>query len=404
MYSIQAVSYAGPSLRQALNLSPAQLGAVFSLSLFGMMFGSFAIGPIADRMGRRGPLISLTIAFAVLTGATAFATQFWHVAALRFLDGLALGAALPNAYALAAEYSPLKSRRFTIGLLMVGYTIGGFAAGMVAGPLIQAVGWQAIFLVGCVAALATAAAAYFFLPESLQVLLTRKNGRQQAAAIVRRIAPQHLEAIGRLEPPGPPPAGASVRILLGREFRMITLGLWLLAFTLMLDVYLFMSWTPIVLNDAGMSLKAAILITAMYNLGSIFAAVSGGWMLDRYNPTAVVLGFLVIGCIAVAGMGAFIGQEVTLMVMSLLVGVGLGGALGGMNLLATTVYPTEARVTGTGWAISVGRSGSVIGPALGAAWVGAGFSGPGIYYGAIIPAVIAAGAMLFLAVNGINRR
>lgn len=389
-YSIQAVNYAGPSIRQSLALNPAQLGTIFSISLFGMMVGSFAIGPIADRWGRRGPLVVLTGLFGLITMLTAASTAFWQIASLRLLDGLALGAALPNAYVLAAEYSPLRNRRLAVALMMVGYTFGGFLAGVVAGPLTAAYGWRPVFLIGGAAALLTAGAGALLVPDSLHVLARRSDQRRSLEKIVGRVAPQFASELHRLGAEPVQGRAASIVTLFNSQFRLVTLGLWTIAFCAMLDVYFFSSWTPILLVDAGIPVQNAILITSMYMLGCIFAAVLVGVLMDRTQPWRVMLGVLLLGAVAIGAMAPLIHVQWALALAGFGIGLGLGGASGGYNLLATTMYPSSARVTGTGWCTSIGRLGAVVGPALAATWLSAGLSGRDMYYVAMGPALFAA--------------
>lgn len=396
-FSIQAVNYAGPSIRDAFGLSAAQLGVIFSISLFGMMLGSFGIGPVSDRFGRRIPMLILTVLFGLLTAAIAVSTSFSQLVILRFLDGCALGAALPNAYVLAAEYSPVRHRRLIVGLMMVGYTAGGLAAGAIAGPLVASHGWQSIFLVGGAAAVVTAVMGYFFVPDSLQFLISSERRRAQFDRVVARITPRPDLRIISTPPAKTQGILSSIKMLFTSDFRPLTISLWTLSFSVMLVIYLYMSWTPILLTDAGLGLDEAIMVTLMFNFGTVISAVAAGFFMDRHNPGLVLIALLLLGAFSLAIVGQAIGDVWGLRFTSVMVGLGVGGAMGGMNLLASTVYPGSARVTGSGMAISVGRLGSVAGPAIGAAWLSAGLQGLHIYYAALVPLAIALATAAYLS-------
>jgi AAHS family 4-hydroxybenzoate transporter-like MFS transporter len=67
------------------------------------------------------------------------------------------------------------------------------------------------------------------------------------------------------------------------------------------------------------------------------------------------------------------------------------GAQNGANAMAAEVYPTECRSTGVGWALGIGRIGSILGPNLGAMLVG---TTPRLFLMAAVPLMLAAAAAL----------
>ena len=85
--------------------------AVLASGMIGMMTGGALAGLVGDRMGRRFALIGSVLIFGVLTAAAALVDSLWALGALRFLAGLGLGGAMPNAAALASEYVPADTGR-----------------------------------------------------------------------------------------------------------------------------------------------------------------------------------------------------------------------------------------------------------------------------------------------------
>ena len=68
---------------------------------------------------------------------------------LRFLAGVGLGGAMPNAATLASEYVPRRQRPFAVTLTIVCIPLGGFVAGEMAGAdAFPHYGWRALFIVG----------------------------------------------------------------------------------------------------------------------------------------------------------------------------------------------------------------------------------------------------------------
>ena len=105
-YDTTVIGYIAPILRQQWHLQPQNLGPLFGMGLFGLGIGSLALGPIADRIGRKTLLVLSVGLFGVASLASAFAGSLHVLILLRFITGLGLGGAMPNAYTLAAEYSP----------------------------------------------------------------------------------------------------------------------------------------------------------------------------------------------------------------------------------------------------------------------------------------------------------
>ncbi len=84
---------------------------MLSAALVGLALGALLAGPIADSIGRRRVLIGSVFFFGLWTAACVAATDIWQLTVFRFLTGIGLGAALPNATTLLSEYVPAKTTR-----------------------------------------------------------------------------------------------------------------------------------------------------------------------------------------------------------------------------------------------------------------------------------------------------
>src|SRR6202000_3549638 len=135
-FDTQAIGYVAPALAKEWQLSKGALGPVFSAGLFGLMIGALVFGPLADRIGRKKIILFSTAAFGLGAFATAFAQDTNTLLLIRFLTGLGLGGAMPNAIALTSEYNPQRRRATMIMIMFCGFSLGAALGGMLGGGFI----------------------------------------------------------------------------------------------------------------------------------------------------------------------------------------------------------------------------------------------------------------------------
>src|SRR6185503_2136187 len=116
------VGFIAPAIRTEWQLEVTRLGPLFAAGLFGLMIGSFAVGPAADRFGRKTMLIVSVLGFGGCSVASALSPDISTLIALRFLTGLGLGGAMPTAITLTSEYCPKRRRSSLVTLMFCGFT------------------------------------------------------------------------------------------------------------------------------------------------------------------------------------------------------------------------------------------------------------------------------------------
>jgi AAHS family 4-hydroxybenzoate transporter-like MFS transporter len=161
-----------------------------------------------------------------------------------------------------------------------------------------------------------------------------------------------------------PRSGNPLRILFSSVPVGTTLLLWSVYFSNLLIIYFLTSWLPAVLNSAGVPLERAIQATAALYVGGIGGAIVLGRLIDCYSP-GPILSMAYAGAAALLTLIGYGGGMALLFTLILLTGFCIIGAQFSLNALATTLYPTAARSTGVGWALGIGRIGSLVGPVLG---------------------------------------
>ena len=140
--------YVAPAIISDWKIPNSALGPVFSAALVGVLIGSLSFSMLSDRIGRRPVLIGATLYFSVMTFITPFATSLNQLLIIRFIAGIGLGGIMPQATALAGEYSPKRLRAGVMTLITMGFTIGAAFGGFIAAALIPAFGWRAVFYFG----------------------------------------------------------------------------------------------------------------------------------------------------------------------------------------------------------------------------------------------------------------
>jgi len=367
-FDTAAIGYIAPSLREEWGLEPRQLSPVFGAGLFGLMVGSLMLGPIADAVGRKRVLLSSILVFGLATLASAYTQTIESLTILRFVTGIGLGGAMPACIALSAEYSPKRRRMILVTLSWSGFTAGLALGGMLAAYLIPAHGWRSVLILGGVLPLLLLPLLAWLMPESVQFMASKAKHVERLRKVVERITRTSWSGITISGDHDHDQARSPVKYLFieGRLIR--TLLLWLSFFCSLFVFYLLSSWLPTLLKDSGYDIAHASRIGAMVPLGGTAGALLMAMLMDRTGPYPVLAVAYSVTAVVVAITGYMVGDAYQLAAIVFVIGFGIAGAQNGLNLVAATLYPTTARVTGVSWAMAVGRSGSIVGSMMGA-WV-----------------------------------
>ena len=282
-----AIGFIAPAIRAEWGATPAQLAPLFGAGNSGLMIGAFAFGPLADRLGRRAILALTVLFFGAASLASAFAPSIEMLILFRFVTGLGLGGALPNAITLTSEYSPEGRRSSLVMIMFSGFALGAALSGVAAAHLVAAYGWRSVLVLGGVLPLVLAPALWTILPESVRFLVARGDRGARVAATLRRVAPDAVIPAGARFVGAGRPEQLPVGELFRRDLRMGTLILWLTFFMGLLFFYLLGNWLPTLLHSTGVSLRTASLLTALLYTGGVTGGVTLG---DGSNIVGDTLG------------------------------------------------------------------------------------------------------------------
>ena len=269
-FDVQGITYVVPTITREWGLVRGQLWPALTAGLVGVMLGAMLLAPLADRVGRRRVIVYSCVAFGALTLLTLAVDSLPSLVVLRFLTGLGLGSALPNAIGLASEYAPHKRRALVVMFVGSGISLGAIAAGIAATQLVTPFGWRAMFVVGGVLPLVLAVllAARVAGVDSLRGADPEPPRRGEAAAPQDQARTRRRRR--RRDRLARPEAGkATVLDLFGDGRGVATVCLWVAFFMSLLNVYLAINWLPTSLEASGIHGAQASGMTTLYHVGGV---------------------------------------------------------------------------------------------------------------------------------------
>lgn len=287
-----------PALSNDLGGSAWQAQLTLSACLLGLASGQIVVGPLSDRLGRRGPLLAGLLAYALASVACALSPSMPALIALRFVQGLAGAAGIVLARAVVRDlYSGAEAARF-FALTMAINGLAPILAPVFGGVLLTVTSWRSVFLVLAGIGAALTVAALLGLRETL---------------------PPERRQVGGL--------GATLgtfRTLLGdRAFMGYALSSGL-AFAAM---FAYISGSPFVLqNIYGASPQTFSFVFAANALGIVLVSQVGARLVGRVHPRRLL---------ALGMAGALAGGLLLLAVV--LAGVGLVGILPAFFLVVASI-------------------------------------------------------------------
>jgi MFS transporter, AAHS family, 4-hydroxybenzoate transporter len=365
----QLLGAAVPAMMREWALPRPAFASVLAAALLGMVFGGFIGGYLGDRIGRRSALLTSVASFGALTLLASFANDVATLTALRFMAGLGLGGAMPNAAALASEYVPLRRRPFAVTLTIVCIPLGGTLAGFTGALVLPAYGWRALFLIGGSLPLVLAALLWTFLPESPRYLARQRARWPELAALLKRLGHETPTSAVFVDSRERAAVRTSVHSLLVPEFRRDTLALCVAFFFCLLSVYTGVNWIPSLLTGAGFDAATANYGLTAFNLGGVVGAILGAMIFARVGSRLTMLAMTagaIAGCVVLGS--AAVGDRSAMTILALLGWTGglINAVQTTMYALAAHVYPAGIRATGVGTAVALGRVGGFVSPYAGA--------------------------------------
>lgn len=355
-----------PRIGKFLHAAPGALGMAIGIGLAGPLLGALVLGMLADRFGRKKMLIISSLIFGIFTLMTMTITSIPTLALYRFLTGVGLGGAIPNALAYGCEFAPTHKRASFTTLMYAGMPVGSIPVGFLAAWLLPTHDWRFMYWLGGIPALVVAALVLLFLPESLSFLVRQGTDKARIRKIISKISPalgadkntEFYSTEAKL--PGVP---VKHLFMEGRAFT--TVSIWILFFLSFYLLWIMLAWAPGLLAKTGATVQQASYAYAMIGIGSFLATITVGRLVDRFDGFRVVAIMFVIAFVSLGTFGILAKSPFIIVAFSaFVVGLFINGANSGCMAICTLSYPVSVRGSGLGWAYAVGKCGSMLAPMM----------------------------------------
>src|SRR5947209_9536119 len=141
-------------ISQEFGVPLTEVAFLLSVTLWLRLVGAVGSGWLADRIGRKTPLMISILWYSICNFIAGFSPTFGFLFLFRALLGIGMGAEWPAGAALAMESWPARSRGFMSGVLQGSWSIGFLLSSAAYGLLYDYIGWRGLLILGVLPALA----------------------------------------------------------------------------------------------------------------------------------------------------------------------------------------------------------------------------------------------------------
>ncbi len=394
-FDVLAISFASPGIAAEWGINRAALGIVLSMELIGMAVGSVLLGNIADRIGRRKTMLGCLVGMAGGMFMATTVTGLVDLSIWRVITGLGIGGMLATINAAAAEFSNARRKHLCVSLMAIGYPVGVVFGGTIAAQLLQSYDWRSVFYLGTTMTAICIPLVYLLIPESVHWLVY-KQPKGALEAINRTLKRMGHAAIDALPAMPSRPAGRRISDIFAPELLATTLILAATYFLHVMTFYYIIKWVPKIVVDMGFMASSAATVLVWTNVGGATGGAILGILTMRYNVKALTIAVLLLSTVMIVIFGNTSADLTKLSLICAVAGFCTNAGIVGLYAIFAHAYPTHVRASGTGFAVGMGRGGSVLAPIVAGFLFEAGVTLPTVSIVMGLGSTLAAGMLMLL--------
>ena len=299
-----------------------------SITLAMRPVGALLFGALADRYGRKKPLMACVVYFSLITVLSGFAPNYIFFAVMRALYGIGMGGYWGIGASFAMENAPRKRRGVLSGMMQGGYPFGYLLASVGMLTIMPHFGWRAMFVVGL--SVTTLILIFTYLsPESE----AWKQHRMGSVVSIFKTLFQHMRSFSYL-------------LLVMVFMSCLSHGTQ--------DLYPdFLKTLPVIRHALVFGMKPLYGIPIVYNIGAILGAILFGHYSERIGRRYAIIAALLLSLLAIPAW-AFGGSMLTLVIGSFLMQTGVQGAFGVIPAHLNELSPDAVRSLFPGFVYQLG--------------------------------------------------
>jgi SHS family lactate transporter-like MFS transporter len=299
-----------------------------SITLAMRPVGALLFGALADRYGRKKPLMACVIYFSTITVLSGFAPNYLFFTVMRALYGIGMGGYWGIGASFAMENAPRKQRGVLSGMMQGGYPFGYLLAAVGMLTIMPHLGWRAMFVVGSLLAVVIVILTYLS-PESE----AWKQHRMGSIANIFKTLLQHMGSFSYL-------------LLVMVVMSCLSHGTQ--------DLYPdFLKSLPSIKDALVLGMKPLYGIPIIYNIGAITGAIFFGYISERIGRRYAIMVALLLSLLAIPAW-AFGGSVLMLVVGSYVMQTGVQGAFGVIPAHLNELSPDAVRSLFPGFVYQLG--------------------------------------------------
>ena len=414
-FDVMSISFASPGIATEWGINRAALGIVLSMELIGMAIGSILLGGVADKIGRRptmlGCLAIMALGMFMVTTSNGVLgsvlapllgvfgqtvdVRLADLSGWRVVTGLGIGGMLAAINAVASEFSNAKSRHLNVSLMSIGYPIGAVLGGLVAAQLLKTGDWRSVFYFGSLVTAVLIPVVFFAVPESVH-WLTRKQPVGALEAVNKAMGRMGHAPAAALPVIPPEARTKSAGDIFGPSMLTTTVLVTAAYFFHITTFYYLIKWVPKLVVDMGFMPSAAAGVLVWVNVGGATGGALFAVLTQKFNLKTLTMAVLLLSTAMITIFGYTPADLQRLSLICALSGFCINAGIVGLYAIIAQAFPTHVRASGTGFAIGVGRGGSVLAPIIAGFLFTAGFSLPSVSLAMAAGSTLAACTLLML--------